>query len=517
MASKPFLAKNALYSVQQIRTMEKTANATLPPETLMRRAGVASAVYARSLLGRPPADVLVIAGPGNNGGDALETAHLLADDGYTVSVILCCDLARFSSDAQKCYQRALSSKVLFFGPDYLNQARPEQWSLAIDGLFGIGLARPISGLLQDVVEKLNQLSALYRFPVLSLDVPSGLDADTGQIVGLQGSAVSATHTLTFIGNKPGLHTGAGRDHAGLVEVADLAIDQQFRQVPKAQLSNQMMFSALLKPRPHNSHKGSFGDVLVIGGAPGMAGAVLLSARAAAHCGAGRVFAGFVAEPPAYDSQNPELMLRRAGDAEFSVNAVVIGPGLGLSPASSDVLSKALQQARKLVVDADALNLIAANADLQKLLASRTGATILTPHPLEAARLLGISAAEVQADRLHAARALASRYAATVILKGSGSVIAQADGEVIINHTGNPALATAGTGDILAGICGSLLIGEAPAFDIAGLAVCLHGLAADRLVAQGIGPLGITSGELIHAVRNCLNEMLADSSEAADAY
>ena len=517
MASKPFLAKNALYSVQQIRTMEKAANATLPPETLMRRARVASAVYARSLLGRPPANVLVIAGPGNNGGDALETAHLLADDGYVVSVILCCDLARLSSDAQKCYLRALSSRVQFFGPDYLGQARPEQWSLAIDGLFGIGLARPISGPLQDIVEKINKLSALYRFPVLSLDVPSGLDADTGQVVGQQGIAVLATHTLTFIGNKPGLHTAAGRDHAGLVEVADLAIDQQFRQVSRAQLSNPMMFSALLKPRPHNSHKGSFGDVLIIGGAPGMAGAILLSARAAAHCGAGRVFAGFVAEPPAYDSQNPELMLRRAGDADFSADVVVIGPGLGMSPASSDILSKALQRAGKLVIDADALNLIAADTGLQDLLAARAGTTILTPHPLEAARLLGITGAEVQEDRLHAARTLASRYAVTVILKGSGTIIAQADGEVIINSTGNPALATAGTGDILAGICGSLLNYEAPALDVAGLAVCLHGLAADRLVAQGIGPVGITSGELIHAVRTCLNEMLADSSEAADAY
>ncbi|HTD07164.1 NAD(P)H-hydrate dehydratase [Undibacterium sp.] len=517
MASKSFLSKNALYSVQQIRAMEKAAAATLPPETLMRRAGVASAAYAKSLLSRPPSNVLVIAGPGNNGGDALETAHLLADDGYAVSVMLCADIAEFSSDAQKCYQRAVSSNVQFFGADYLHQARPEQWSLAIDGLFGIGLSRPISGALREMVERLNKLSAIYRFPVLSLDVPSGLNADTGQVVGLQGIAVSATHTLTFIGNKPGLHTGDGRDYAGEVEVADLAIDKQFRQVPKAQLSNQMMFSSVLKPRPQNTNKGSFGDVLIIGGARGMAGAALLAARAAAHCGAGRVFIGFVAEPPAYDSQNPELMFRRADDADFSAEVVVIGPGLGVSPASRQVLTKALQQAGKLVVDADALNLIAADVNLQELLAARTGSTILTPHPLEAARLLGISGAEVQADRLHAARTLANRFAATVILKGSGTVIAEKDGQVVINHTGNPALATAGTGDILAGMCGTLLAHAAAAVDAAGLAVCLHGLAADKLVAQGIGPVGITSGELIHAIRNCLNEMLADSSAVVDAY
>ncbi|MFZ6644666.1 NAD(P)H-hydrate dehydratase [Undibacterium sp. TJN25] len=520
MAPTSFLSKNALYSVQQIRAMEKAAAASLPPETLMRRAGAAAAVFARSLLHRLPASVLVLAGPGDNGGDALETAHLLADDGYAVSVMLCADIGNFSADAQKCHQRALSSNVQFFGADYLGQARPEQWALAIDGLFGIGLSRPISGALHDVVQQLNRLSALYRFPVLSLDVPSGLNADTGQIVGQQGIAVSATHTLTFIGNKPGLHTGSGRDYAGLVEVADLAIDKQFRQAPKAQLSHQMMFAAMLAPRLHNSNKGSFGDVLIVGGAEGMAGAVLLSARAAAHCGAGRTFIGFVAEPPAYDSQNPELMFRRAGDADFSAAAVVIGPGLGQSPEAKQVLEKALRQAKKLVVDADALNLVAADSGLQDLLVARADAahsTILTPHPLEAARLLGSTSAEIQADRLHAARTLASRFKATVVLKGSGSVIADENGNVVINHTGNPALATAGTGDILAGICGSLLARNANAAEVAALAVCLHGLAADKLVAHGIGPIGVTSAELIQAVRNCLNEMLADSSGAADVY
>ncbi|WP_394781529.1 NAD(P)H-hydrate dehydratase [Undibacterium sp.] len=516
--------------------MEKAAAAELPPETLMRRAGVAAAAFARSLLHRPPASVLVLAGPGDNGGDALETAHLLADDGYAVSVMLCADVEKFSQDAKKCYRRALSSNVQFFGTDYLGQTRPEQWSLAIDGLFGIGLSRPVSGALYNVVQQLNSLSALYRFPVLSLDVPSGLNADTGQVVGQQGIAVSATHTLTFIGNKPGLHTGSGRDYAGQVEVADLAIDRQFRQVAKAQLSHQMMFAPMLKPRRHNSNKGSFGDVLIVGGAEGMAGAVLLSARAAAHCGAGRTFIGFVAEPPAYDSQNPELMFRRAGDADFSAGAVVIGPGLGQSAAAKQVLKKALLQAKKLVVDADALNLVAADTGLQDLLTARAEAghaTILTPHPLEAARLLshsnsgsnsgsssGSSSAEVQADRLHAARTLASRFRAAVVVKGSGSVIAEEDGNVIINHTGNPALATAGTGDILAGICGALLAHNASPADVmntAAFAVCLHGLAADMLVAQGIGPIGITSTELIQSVRNCLNEMVADSSGSADAY
>ncbi|GGC99701.1 NAD(P)H-hydrate dehydratase [Undibacterium terreum] len=517
MASKSFLSKNALYSVQQIRAMENAATSTLPPETLMRRAGVASAAYAKLLLKGASANVLVIAGPGNNGGDALETAHLLADDGYAVSVMLCGDITQFSADAQQCYRRALSSKVQFFGPDYLNEARPEQWALAIDGLFGIGLSRPVSGGFYAVVERLNKLSALYRIPVLSLDVPSGLDADTGQVVGQQGIAVHATHTLTFIGNKPGLHTGAGKDYAGEVEVADLAIDQQLRQLPKAQLSNQLMFSSILKPRPHNSHKGRYGDVLILGGAPGMAGAAVLAARAAAHCGAGRVFTGFIAEPPVYDSQNPELMFRRAADADFSADAVVIGPGLGQSTAAKQLLYKALQQAAKLVIDADALNLIAVDSGLQGLLSKRSGATVLTPHPLEAARLLEISGLEVQADRLHAARTLAQRFSATVILKGSGTVIADKEGYVFINHTGNPALATAGTGDILAGICGTLLVREAPAIDVAGLAACLHGQAADRLVEHGIGPVGITSGELIHAVRECLNEMLADSSGLVDAY
>ena len=341
-----------------------------------------------------------------------------------------------------------------------------------------------------------------------------LIADTGNVVGRlissDGIAFCASHTITFIGDKPGLHTAAGRDVAGIVSVTDLAIDVQHFVVTPMQLASPALFVDTLQARKHDSHKGSYGDVLVLGGDNGMAGAVLLAARTALYAGSGRVYAAFVGTAPTHDARQPELMCRSAGDLDFGKSIIVAGPGLGTSEKSNAALLNALRQANPSVLDADALNLIAAHPALQTLVAQHAASILLTPHPLEAARLLGCSTAAIQTDRIAAAITLAQRYRATVILKGSGTVIAGADGAVVINSTGNPALATGGSGDVLAGLCGALLAQGWPVWQAAIGAVWLHGRAADTLVAQGCGPIGLTASELPAAIRQALNVLQKSS-------
>jgi ADP-dependent NAD(P)H-hydrate dehydratase / NAD(P)H-hydrate epimerase len=507
----PMPSSLALYQVSQIRAVEEAASVTLPTGTLMQRAGESAARLALKLVSKihRTGPVLVLAGPGNNGGDALETAYQLATSGLDVTVILCADLKHLPPDASHALARAKSSAVRFLDPSMKSVKLQPTWTLVVDGLLGIGLTRPISGNMREIVEAVNTLAC----PVLALDVPSGLDADRGNIVGEPGLglAVKATHTITFIGNKPGLHTCDGRDYAGEVEVANLDIAPQFFPHANAFLNTVDSFASCLRRRPHNSHKGSFGDVIVIGGAHGMAGAPILAARAASKCGAGRVYAAFIEDPLPYDSTQPELMCRLASDIDLSSATLVVGPGLGLSKDAHDILSKALHASVPLVLDADALNLIAADSRLQQTLAQRRTDTVMTPHPLEAARLLQISAKEVQSNRMSAAVNLARQCNATVVLKGSGSIIAKSDGELRINTTGNPALATAGTGDVLAGICGALIAQSFPIWNAALAATWLHGHAADTLTTQGVGPIGMSASELIPSVRSILNQLTQENA------
>ena len=496
---------HGLYSVSQVRAIEQAALAAAPQGALMRRAGAAAAALANRLLPSGGA-VLVLAGPGNNGGDALETAALLAHGGCQVTIHFAGSAESLSADAAAALQRAQASPAAFGPADMA-----ARWDLAIDGLFGIGLARPLGGGLAALVLALNAL----RCPVLALDVPSGLDADTGAIVGPGGVAVRASHTVTFIADKPGLHTAEGCDHAGLVDVATLDIDASLYPPPSAALAGPALFAARLAPRRENTHKGSFGDVAIVGGAHGMAGAAVLAARSAAMAGAGRVFAGFIDTPPAYDPPHPEIMCRRAADLDLDLDlqrgAIVAGPGLGTGAEAHALLTQALANAAPLVLDADALNMIAADVKLRAALIDRSAATVMTPHPLEAARLLGCSAADVQADRLEAARRLAASFSAMVVLKGAGSVMARPDGMAVINITGSPALATAGTGDVLAGLCGALLAQHWPPWEALLGAVWLHGAAADLLVELGTGPVGLVASELPAAIRTCLNRLIRSQS------
>ncbi|WP_348698190.1 NAD(P)H-hydrate dehydratase [Duganella fentianensis] len=507
---------NPLYSVAEIRSIEQAAAAALPAGVLMQRAGQAAAKKALDLL---PATargthVLALAGPGNNGGDALEAAAHLAQAGAHVSIVHFPPAGASSAERQTALQRASASaaQLLPYSEELVNS---QSWALVIDGLFGIGLQRPLDGGVRQLVAQINTLSC----PILALDVPSGLDADTGQIIGPIKDdagdpteiALRASHTLTFIADKPGLHTAEGPDFAGLVQVARLEIDGALLPAANLHLNDASYFSRQLSSRRHNSHKGSYGNVAVLGGASGMQGAPILAARMALHAGAGRVYALFAGLPLPYDAGQPELMCRSAEDYDFSSASVVAGPGLGASAQASALLARAIVADTPLLLDADALNLLASDSALQQALGARRQPAILTPHPLEAARLAASSVSEIQADRVRSARQLAESYQAIVVLKGSGSIIAAPNGDAVINPTGNAALATAGTGDVLAGLCGSLLAQGWPAWQAALAAVWLHGMAADVLVAESGNAIGLTASELIPAIRTELNRLVARKS------
>ncbi len=497
----------ALYITRQLRQIERQAACVLPSGALMERAGQAAANAALELLpfSTRLARVLVLAGPGNNGGDALETAAHLAHAGAQVTVMHAD--GGTAPERLRALARARASTARFIDPDP-EAAGARDWNLVVDGLFGIGLARPVTGPFAALVGAVNGLGAASRCPVLALDVPSGLDADTGSIVGPGGCAVEATHTITFIGDKPGLYTADGRDHAGNVTVAGLDIDGALLPAPAMLLNDTRWFAARARQRRQNTHKGSNGIVAVLGGAAGMTGAPVLAGRMALHAGAGRVFLCFAGPALPCDAGQPELMCRGAGEFDYAGAVTVAGPGLGTSDAARTLLVQALASPLPQVLDADALNLVAAQPALAAQLRARHGGTVLTPHPLEGARLLGCDVATLQRDRPGSAQRLADALDAVVILKGSGSIIAAPGRTAVVNTTGNPALATAGTGDVLAGLCGALLAQGWPAWEAALGAAWLHGMAADILVAEGVGPIGLAAGELVPAIRTALNRLVA---------
>ena len=457
-----------LLRTDELRTLEARYADAVPP--LMERAGRAAAELALRLLKNRRARVLVLAGPGNNGGDAIVMANALRQQGIDVVV------------------------------GSVGTVPMGDYGLVVDGLFGIGLGRPISGPYADLIARINA----FMGPVLALDIPSGLDGDTGRVMGV---AVRATHTISFIGGKPGLYTLDGPDHCGEVSVADLGL--RLDKFSGALLAIED-FRGYLKPRLRNSHKGSYGSLAIIGGAAGMTGAALLAARAGLQLGAGRVFVGLL-QPLAVDPLQPELMLRTADNALAHATVAVVGPGMGASDAALEIIRRAATAAFPLLLDADALNLLAAHPVLSALIARRAAPTLLTPHPAEAARLLTTTTEAVQADRVGTALKLAQRFKAHVALKGCGTVIAHPDGDWRINANGNPGLASGGTGDVLSGFIGALLAQGWPADAALCGAVHLHGAAAGTLVANGAGPVGIAAGELIPVARTLLNRLIATNA------
>ncbi|HEU4708255.1 MAG TPA: NAD(P)H-hydrate dehydratase, partial [Methylophilaceae bacterium] len=310
------------------------------------------------------------------------------------------------------------------------------------------------------------------------------------------------------------YTLEGPDHAGTVLVSDLGLDVQSIAASQGWLLQDEMFIPPLPPRRHNSHKGLYGNVTIVGGSEGMTGAALLAARAALLCGGGRIYVGLLSEnAPLVDPLQPELMLRHAADLHDKVEAscAVIGPGLGRSPQAVKVLKAWLAKPLPLVLDADALQLVAQNAELKALLQRRTSPTVMTPHPGEASALAGCSGAEIQHDRITSALKLARDFNAITILKGAGSVIAEPAGNWYINTSGNPGLSSAGTGDVLAGMLGAFIAQGLEAGDAARLAVWLHGAAADELVSHGVGPVGLTASEVAAKVRTLINRTVAVKS------
>ena len=484
-----------IYRVEDIRAIE-ARSAGLP---LMERAGLAAAGVARDMLASGRARVLVLAGPGNNGGDAFVVARHLASWFYDV-VVCANDNAHVPPDAaaaRNLWRQRGGTIVQEWDSD-------RNFGLVVDGLFGIGLTRAIDELHARWIVQANE----SRIPILALDVPSGLDADTGMA---QAPTIHARATATFIGLKPGLLTLDGPDHCGAVTVH--ALDVALPPAAGTRLEWRVLRAAMpevLLRSCRNVHKGTYGTLGIVGGSEGMVGAPILAGRSALHLGAGKVVVGLAAkERPAVDWQQPELMLRDAGEVlEQPLNALVIGPGLGTGDVGRRWLERALRLPVPLVLDADALNLIATDPTLAASVAARGAPTVVTPHPAEAARLAGVDTAHIQRDRLQAALTLAHRLECAVVLKGSGSVLAYPSGKWEINGSGNPGLASGGTGDVLAGMIGALLAQGIARETAVPLAVCLHGAAADALVAQGTGPLGLTASELGPAARRLLNEPTA---------
>ena len=509
------LTSHPLHDVAGTRLIEQEMAGKLAPHTLMQRAGLSVARLAMALA--PHARCIWIAcGPGNNGGDGFEAALHLHQWGKSVVVTwtgLPSGKAELPPDAQASRQRALAAGVAMGGSE-----PPPDFDLCIDALLGIGAAldpaRPGSDLMQKWLDAM-QCSPALR---LSVDVPTGLNADSGapsvkkttKCIANNACPTSENRlfTLSLLTLKPGLFTASGQDCAGEVWFDGLGVGltgatgQALPAQPCAWLLGADRTCQTRRAQAaHASHKGSFGDVAVIGGestvSTHMTGAPLLAASAALHAGAGRVFVALLGNAPGLqvDTEQPEFMFRSPDALDMANQVIVCGCGGGQSVAS--ILPTVLSTARQLVLDADALNAIAADPQLQTQLKARHGrgySTVLTPHPLEAARLAGSSAEAVQANRLETAHRLAERFACVVVLKGSGTIVTGPGQLAWINPTGNALLATAGTGDVLAGLVGAFLAQGQNGLDAAKNAVFEHGQRADDWATHRPG-MALTASRL----------------------
>jgi ADP-dependent NAD(P)H-hydrate dehydratase / NAD(P)H-hydrate epimerase len=478
--------------------IEARALSLHPGGALMREAGESVARLALALA--PHARrVWVAAGPGGNGGDGLHAAADLRRAGRDVVVTLLAPREALAADARVGLQRAEGAGVAI-----VDHAPEGKFDLAIDALLGIGARRAPASQMAAAIGALNAMAC----PCLSVDLPSGLGADTGVPFG--DAVVRADATLSLLTLKPGLFTASGRDLAGAVWFSALGVEPAADEPVAARLTSGIDAAAASMPRLHRQHKGSFGDVLVIGGARGMHGAARLAAHAALGAGAGRTIVSLLdADAPAGDITRPEWLWQAGawlpGAADLERVTVVCGCGGG--SAVHTALPAILSRSARVVLDADGLNAVSADNALPALVRSRHArgrATVMTPHPLEAARLLQSNTADVQADRLRAAQALADRFQATVVLKGSGTVVAAPGITPALNSTGNAALACGGTGDVLAGWIAGLwsqsagrsgLSAADEAFACATASVWLHGLAADRCDSASLRAL-----DLVDAMR-----------------
>jgi len=485
-----------LYTAAQVRELDRVAieERDISGYQLMCRAGQALAdCIARTW--SAASRICVLCGPGNNGGDGYVVARLLQAAGLEVQVLTLSDPDSLKGDAAQAAQ------------DYLAQggqcssftgALDDQFDLFVDALLGTGLDRPVEGAFRLAIEALNSQPA----PVLAADIPSGLHADSGRILGV---AVQAQRTVTFIGRKRGLYTGAGVRNTGQIEFNDLALpaDIYASQVADTRLIESPALGPMARPRAADAHKGCFGHVLIVGGNQGMSGAARLAAEAAARCGAGLVS---VATHPEHASGLnagcPELMVHpveQPADLQpllSRASVVVVGPGLGQTAWSRKLFERVLDSQLPLVVDADALNLLARDS-------RQRGNWILTPHPGETGRLLQKTVEVIQQDRFAAVRQLVNCYGGVAVLKGAGSLIATGEGPIHLCARGNPGMASGGMGDVLSGVLGALLAQGLGSFEAASAGVFLHARSAD-LAAGEKGERGLLASDLIPVLRELIN-------------
>lgn len=470
-----------ILTADELQNLEMRAANQLGAGTLMKRAGAAAAELIMKRLedaGVEQRRVTLLVGPGNNGGDALACACELREKGAVVNVVLPGGRRPTSALALAQLERWTQAGGTTYDDPYMT----EKADCVVDGLFGTGLAKPITGDYLDAVLWFNERQALK----VSLDIPSGLNPVTGHWTGSY-PGCSADVTITFLCVKSGLYMCEGADAAGEIVLNELDVS-----VPLSPLSviGTDEFPRVLRPRVKNSHKGDYGSVAVIGGTDGMIGASILAARAALISGAGRVTLECRAEhAPHVDMVYPEIMFATKPVNLEDFDAIVLGCGLGTSAEAKARVIEALNCQKPLILDADALNIIAADIKLQDMVLARRAPTVLTPHPGEAARLLRRDTAGVTADRVAACRELAVQTGAIVVLKGAGTVISMRSSRTWINPTGSPMLATGGSGDVLAGMIGAMFAQGYDMVESVLAAVYFHGLSAEGLEA------GFTASEI----------------------
>jgi hydroxyethylthiazole kinase-like uncharacterized protein yjeF len=502
-----------LYTAAQVRELDRRAieEHGMPGAMLMQRAGQAAFELLRAKWPRARR-LAVLCGPGNNGGDGYVVARLAREAGLAPVLIGLGDVQRMKGDAAAARQACEAAGMVVHDFDSGLLAGNE---VIVDALLGTGLEREVNGEWRAAIEAVND----SRLPVLAVDIPSGLHADTGRIMG---AAVRAHATITFIGLKAGLFTGAGREQAGAVFFDDLGVPADLYEKVEAaacRLSERVL-AGLLRRRRRDLHKGEAGCVLVIGGDRGMPGAVRMAAEAAYRAGAGLVI---VATHPQHAAQmsaaRPELItygVETAADLRplfTRASVIAIGPGLGSGEWGQGLFGAALEAPVPLVADADALNLLAADPLMRP-------DWILTPHPGEAARLLGLSVRDVQADRFTAVREIAGSYGGVCVLKGSGTLIAALDRSkgsgaggrgactrqrVAVCDRGNPGMASGGMGDVLTGVIAGLRAQGLAAADAARLGVWLHAAAGDD--AAVAGEIGLLACDLLPYLRTRLNRLV----------
>lgn len=486
---------HALYRAAQVREFDRIAieEYGMGGGLLMQRAG--SAAFALLRERWPQARrITLVCGVGNNGGDGYVVARLAREAGLEVRLLQLGDPERLQGDALAVYQafRAAGGRGEPF------ERLPEVSDLVVDAVLGTGLERPVSGFWAHALTAVNR----QRAPVLAIDIPSGLHSDTGEELGV---AVRAAATISFIGLKQGMYTGAGPDCCGDIHFDALEVPARVyaREILSARRLDWAKQAGQLQPRRRSAHKGDFGHVLVLGGAPGFAGAVRLAGEAAARSGAGLVsLATHPQHAAVIAAARPELMCHGVGGAAelepllARASVLALGPGLGRSDWARELLAPCLTSELPKVVDADALNLLAKAP-------RRRDDWVLTPHPGEAARLLGLGTAEVQTDRFAAARRLQQRYGGVCVLKGAGTLV-QGPGRRPpgVCSQGNPGMASGGMGDLLTGIVAGLLAQGFDADQAAELGVCLHAAAADLAAVDG--ERGLLAGDLLGPLRGLMN-------------